>query len=194
MKLHDTRLWCWLLIILILLGITSALVGCKSAQKVVTRQTYISDHQSHWDSIFNARVSATFEQFQKVQKEQRETSRVETNHIRDSTSTTIDKNGNIVRQDKYHYESHNYTEKDVQKLKDSVSMYKAYKDSINGYKLKIDSLSKAKQDSIPYPVYIEKQLDKADKMFLQFGKVAFFVLLAIVAMLIILPIVKAKIK
>ena len=80
---------------LILLGIISALVGCKSTQKVVTRQTYISDHQSHWDSIFNARISATFEQFQKVQKEQRETSKVETNHIRDSTSTTVDKKGII---------------------------------------------------------------------------------------------------
>lgn len=194
MKLYNAKLWCWVIVMLILLGITSALIGCKSAQKVVTRQTYISDKQSHWDSLFNARVSATFERFQQSQKEQRETSKVETNHIRDSTSTMVDKDGNILRQDKYHYESHNYSEKDVQKLKDSVSYFKSYKDSLVAYRLKIDSLQKERRDSIPYPVYIEKQLGKMDSMFLRLGKICatFIVLFAVI--LIILPFVKSKIK
>lgn len=168
--------------------------GCSSTPKVVTRQTYISDRQSHWDSLFNARVSATFERFQQSQKEQREMSKVETNHIRDSTSTMVDKDGNILRKDKYHYESHNYSEKDIQKLKDSVSYYKSYKDRFAAYRLKIDSLQKERQDSIPYPVYVEKQLGKMDSMFLRLGKICatFIVLFAVI--LIILPFIKAKIK
>ena len=194
MKLYNAKLWCWVIVMLILLGITSALIGCKSAQKVVTRQTYISDKQSHWDSLFNARVSATFERFQQSQKEQRETSKVETNHIRDSTSTMVDKDGNILRQDKYHYESHNYSEKDVQKLKDSVSYFKSYKDSLAVYRLKIDSLQKEKQDSIPYPVYIEKQLGKMDRMFLRLGKICATFIAIFAVILIILPFIKSKIK
>ena len=190
MKWYSTKLWSWVIIVLILLGVTLALAGCTATHEVVTRQTYLSDKQSHWDSIFNARIFATFEQFQKVQKEQKVTSKIETNHIKDSTSTTVDNDGNILRQDKYHYESHNYTEKDMKRLLDSVSLYKSYKDSIKGYKLKIDSLKKEKMDSISYPVYIEKQLGKIDNIFLQIGRVTSFVFLLV----IILLIVKLKIK
>ena len=57
-------------------------------------------------------------------------------------------------------------------------------DSINKYRLKIDSLDKAKQDSVPYPVYIEKPMNKKDAAFLRLGKVtAVFVLLFIVGMI-----------
>ena len=169
---------------MLLFLMTQIVIGCTATPKVVTRQTYISDKQSHWDSIFNARLSASFELFQRFQSEQKETSKSETNHIRDSTSTMVDKDGNILRQYKYHYESHNYTEVFVQKLRDSISYYKSYKDSLSKYRLKIDSLDKAIQDSVPYPVYIEKPMNKTDAAFLRLGKVtAVFVFLFIVSMI-----------
>ena len=159
-------------------------IGCTATPKVVTRQTYISDKQSHWDSIFNARLSATIELYQRNQSELKENSKSETNHIRDSTSIMVDKDGNILRQSKYHYESHNYTEVFVQKLRDSISYYKSYKDSLSKYRLKIDSLDKAKQDSVPYPEYIENPMNKIDAAFYRLGKVtAVFVLLFIVGMI-----------
>ena len=183
MKWVKDLFYC-LSISMLLFLMTQIVIGCTATPKVVTKQTYISDKQSHWDSIFNARLSATFELYQRTQSELKENSKSEINHIRDSTSTMVDKDGNILRQAKYHYESHNYTEIFVQKLRDSISYYKSYMDSINKYRLKIDSLDKAKQDSVPYPVYIEKPMNKTDAAFLRLGKVtAVFVLLFIVGMI-----------
>lgn len=170
MKRVKDLFYC-LSISMLLFLMTQIVIGCTATPKVVTRQTYISDKQSHWDSIFNARLLTTLELYQSKQSELKETSKSETNHIRDSTSVTVDKEGNIIRKDKYHYESHNYSESFVQELRDSVSYYKSYKDSLSKYRLKIDSLNKAKQDSVPYPVYIEKPMNKTDAALLRLGKV-----------------------
>lgn len=183
MKWVKDLFYC-LSISMLLFLMTQIVIGCTATPKVVTRQTYISDKQSHWDSIFNAKLSATIELYQRTQSELKENSKSETNHIRDSTSTMVDKDGNILRQYKYHYENHNYTEVFVQKLRDSISYYKSYKDSLSKYRLKIDSLDKAKQNSVPYPVYIEKPMNKIDAVFYRLGKVtAVFVLLFIVGMI-----------
>ena len=169
---------------MLLFLMTQIVIGCTATPKVITRQTYISDKQSHWDSIFNARLLTTLELYQSKQSELKETSKSETNHIRDSTSVTVDKEGNIIRKDKYHYESHNYSESFVQKLRDSVSYYKSYKDSLSKYRLKIDTMNKAKQDSVPYPVYIEKPMNKTDAALLRLGKVtAVFVPLFMIGMI-----------
>lgn len=181
-----------MLLILIMLGVCSALVSCSTKQKVLTKQTYISDYQQRFDSIFNARFTMSFEQYQKFQKELHETSKKETNHIRDSTRLVVDKNGKIIGKESYHYESHNYTEKDIQKLRDSVFYYKAYIDSVKSYRLKIDSLRKLKQDSVPYPIYIEKQLSKDEKMYLKLGRGTFYFISAFIALLIILAIYRYK--
>lgn len=170
MKRVKDLFYCLSISILLFL-MTQIVIGCTATPKVVTRQTYISDKQSNWDSIFNARFLTTLELYQSKQSELKETSKSETNHIKDSTSVTVDTEGNIIRKDKYHYESHNYSESFVQKLRDSVSYYKSYKDSLSKYRLKIDSLNKAKQDSVPYPVYIEKPMNKTDAALLRLGKV-----------------------
>lgn len=183
MKRVKDLFYC-LSISMLLFLMTQIVIGCTATPKVVTRQTYISDKQSHWDSIFNARLLTTLELYQSKQSELKETSKSETNHIRDSTSVTVDTEGNIIRKDKYHYESHNYSESFVQKLRDSVSYYKSYKDSLSKYRLKIDSLNKAKQDSVPYPVYIEKPMNKTDAALLRLGKVtAVFVPLFVIGMI-----------
>lgn len=170
MKRVKDLFYC-LSISMLLFLMTQIVIGCTATPKVVTRQTYISDKQSLWDSIFNTRILTMFELYQSKHSELKETSKSETNHIKDSTSVTVDKEGNIIRKDKYHYESYNYSESFVQKLRDSVSYYKSYKDSLSKYRLKIDSLNMAKQDSVPYPVYIEKPMNKTDAALLRLGKV-----------------------
>lgn len=178
---------------MLLFLITQIVIGCTATQKVVTRQTYVKEKRSNLDSIFNARLLATLELYQRKQSELKETSKSETNHIRDSTSVMIDKEGNIIRKDKYHYESHNYSESFVQKLRDSISCYKAYKDSLSKYRLKIDSLDNIKQDSVPYPIYIQKPMSRIDAMFLNFGKdIAIFVVGFIIGIIILMTKKKKK--
>ena len=178
---------------MLLFLMTQIVIGCTATPKVVTRQTYVKEKRSNLDSIFNARLLATLELYQRKQSEMKETSKSETNHIRDSTSVTVDKEGNIIRKDKYHYESHNYSDSFVQKLKDSISCYKAYKDSLSKYRLKIDSLDNIKQDSVPYPIYIQKPMSRIDAMFLNFGKdIAIFVVGFIIGIIILMTKKKKK--
>ena len=178
---------------MLLFLMTQIVIGCTATPKVVTRQTYVKEKRSNLDSIFNARLLATLELYQRKQSELKETSKSETNYIRDSTSVTVDKQGNIIRKDKYHYESHNYSESFVQKLRDSISCYKSYKDSLSKYRLKIDSLDNIKQDSVPYPIYIQKPMSRIDAMFLNFGKdIAIFVVGFIIGIIILMTKKKKK--
>ena len=180
-------------ILMLLFLMTQIVIGCTATPKVVTRQTYVKEKRSNLDSIFNARLLATLELYQRKQSELKETSKSETNHIRDSTSVMVDKEGNIIRKDKYHYESHNYSESFIQKLRDSISCYKAYKDSLSKYRLKIDSLDNIKQDSVPYPIYIQKPMNRIDAMFLNFGKdIAIFVVGFIIGIIILMTKKKKK--
>lgn len=172
---------------------TQIVIGCTATPKVVTKQTYVKEKRSNLDSIFNTRLLATLELYQRKQSELKETSKSEINHIRDSTSVMVDKEGNIIRKDKYHYESHNYSESFVQKLRDSISCYKAYKDSLSKYRLKIDSLDNIKQDSVPYPIYMQKPMNRIDAMFLNFGKdIAIFVVGFIIGIIILMTKKKKK--
>ena len=192
MKWVKDLFYC-LSISMLLFLMTQIVIGCTATPKVVTRQTYVKEKRSNLDSIFNARLLATLELYQRKQSELKETSKSETNHIRDSTSVTVDKEGNIIRKDKYHYESHNYSESFVQKLRDSISCYKAYKDSLSKYRLKIDSLDNIKQDSVPYPIYIQKPMSRIDAMFLNFGKdIAIFVVGFIIGIIILMTKKKKK--
>ena len=178
---------------MLLFLMTQIVIGCTATPKVVTRQTYVKEKRSNLDSIFNARLLTTLELYQRKQSELKETSKSETNHIRDSTSVTVDKEGNIIRKDKYHYESHNYSESFVQKLRDSISCYKSYKDSLSKYRLKIDSLDNIKQDSVSYPIYIQKPMSRVDAMFLNFGKdIAIFVVGFIIGIIIFMTKKKKK--
>ena len=192
MKWVKDLFYC-LSISMLLFLMTQMVIGCTATPKVVTRQTYVKEKRSNLDSIFNARLLTTLELYQRKQSELKETSKSETNHIRDSTSVTVDKEGNIIRKDKYHYESHNYSESFVQKLRDSISCYKSYKDSLSKYRLKTDSLDNIKQDSVPYPIYIQKPMSRVDAMFLNFGKdIAIFVVGFIIGIIILMTKKKKK--
>lgn len=160
-------------IIAVTMLVLSMFCRCKAKERVVEKQTYITDNRNdaRWDSLFNARLIKELESYKATHKESVKSTTKEKTHIRDSTASKYDANGNKVGEDRFHYEYHEISQEDVQILRDSISSLKEYKDSTAIYRSKCDSLisviSKISKDK----VYIEKQLSKTDRAFLKIGKV-----------------------
>lgn len=154
--------------------ILSMFCRCKAKERVIEKRTYITDkrNEAKWDSLFNARIIKELESYRASHKESVKSTTKEKTHIRDSTASKYDVNGNKVGEDRFHYEYHEISQEDVQILGDSISSLKEYKDSTTMYRSKCDSLisviSKISKDK----VYVEKQLSKTDKVFLNIGKIA----------------------
>lgn len=159
-------------IIAVTMLVLSMFCRCKAKERVVEKQTYITDNRNdaRWDSLFNARLIKELESYKATHKESVKSTTKEKTHIRDSTASKYDANGNKVGEDRFHYEYHEISQEDVQILRDSISSLKEYKDSTAIYHSKCDSLvsiiSKISKDK----VYIEKQLSKTDRVFLNIGK------------------------
>ena len=178
MKLIDkiTRV---VIAIAVAMLILSMFCRCKTKERVVEKQTYITDkrNEAKWDSLFNARLVKELELYRASHKESVKSTTKEKTHIKDSTASKYDANGNKVGEDKFHYEYHEISQEDVQILRDSISSLKEYKDSSAIYHSKCDSLisviSKISKDK----VYVEKQLSKTDKFFLRLGRVSFAILI-----------------
>lgn len=160
-------------IIAVTMLVLSMFCRCKAKERVVEKQTYITDkrNEAKWDSLFNARLIKELESYKATHKESVKSTTKEKTHIKDSTASKYDANGNKVGEDRFHYEYHELSQEDVQILRDSISSLKEYKDSTAIYRSKCDSLisviSKISKDK----VYIEKQLSKTDRVFLKIGKV-----------------------
>ena len=160
-------------IIAVTMLVLSMFCRCKAKERVVEKQTYITDkrNEAKWDSLFNARLIKELESYKATHKESVKSTTKEKTHIKDSTASKYDANGNKVGEDRFHYEYHEISQEDVQILRDSISSLKEYKDSTAIYRSKCDSLisviSKISKDK----VYIEKQLSKTDRAFLKIGKV-----------------------
>lgn len=146
---------------------------CKAKERVVEKQTYITDkrNEAKWDSLFNARLIKELELYKTSHKESVKSTTKEKTHIKDSTASKYDANGNKVGEDKFHYEYHEISQEDVQILKDSISSLKEYKDSASVYRNKCDSLSSMISKISKDKVYVEKQLSRADMAFLNIGKI-----------------------
>lgn len=178
MKLIDkiTRV---VIAIAVAMLILSMICRCKTKERVVEKQTYITDkrNEAKWDSLFNARLVKELELYRASHKESVKSTTKEKTHVKDSTASKYDANGNKVGEDKFHYEYHEISQEDVQILRDSISSLKEYKDSSAIYHSKCDSLisviSKISKDK----VYVEKQLSKTDKSFLRLGRVSFAILI-----------------
>lgn len=159
--------------------ILSMFCRCKAKERVIEKKTYITDrrNEAKWDSLFNARLVKELESYRASHKESMKSTTKEKTHIKDSTASKYDANGNKVGEDKFHYEYHEISQEDVQILRDSISSLKEYKDSSAIYHSKCDSLisviSKISKDK----VYVEKQLSKTDKFFLRLGRVSFAILI-----------------
>lgn len=161
-------------IVAVAMLILSMFCRCKAKERVVEKQTYITDkrNDAKWDSLFNARLIKELESYKATHKESVKSTTKEKTHIKDSTASKYDANGNKVGEDRFHYEYHEMSQEDVQILRDSISSLKEYKDSTAIYHSKCDSLisviSKISKDRI----YVEKQLSKTDRAFLNIGKIA----------------------
>lgn len=163
-----------IIIIAIAMLVLSMFCRCKAKERLIEKQTYITDkrNDAKWDSLFNARLIKEFELYKASRMESmKSTTKVKT-HIKDSTASKYDVNGNKVGEDRYHYEYHEKSQEDVQMLRDSISCLKAYKDSTAIYHSKCDSLASLISNISKDKVYVEKQLSKADRAFLNIGKIS----------------------
>lgn len=185
MKWYDVRFWKWVSYISAIGIVLLLLYGCRTP-RTITKQTYIKDCSSdkRFDSLFTARMAYTFEQWLHYQKRESERSTKDSSYIKDSTATRLDAQGNKIGEDRFHYESHVRTEKEVQKLLDSISHYRSLKDSVAIYRHKLDSLSNIKISSDSATKVIEKPLTAAQKIYIQIGQAFCFCLVIIVIYLL----------
>lgn len=161
-------------IVAVAMLILSMFCRCKAKERVVEKQTYITDNRNEakWDSLFNARLIKELELYKASHKESVKSTTKEKTHIKDSTASKYDVNGNKVGEDRFHYEYHEISHEDVQILRDSISILKEYKDSTSIYHSKCDSLMSVINEISKDKVYVEKQLSKTDRAFLKIGKIA----------------------
>jgi hypothetical protein len=185
MKWYDVRFWKWVSYISAIGIVLLLLYGCRTP-RTITKQTYIKDCSSdkRFDSLFTARMAYTFEQWLHYQKRESERSTKDSSYIKDSTATRLDAQGNKIGEDRFHYESHVRTEKEVQKLLDSISHYRSLKDSVAIYRHRLDSLSNIKISSDSATKVIEKPLTAAQKIYIQIGQAFCFCLVIIVIYLL----------
>ena len=178
MKLIDkiTRV---VITIAVAMLILSMFCRCKAKERVIEKQTYITDkrNEAKWDSIFNARLVKELESYRASHKEYAKSTTKENTHIKDSTASKYDANGNKVGEDRFHYEYHEISQEDIQILRDSISSLKEYKDSTSIYHSKCDSLISVINKISKDKVYVEKQLSKTDKFFIRIGRVSFAILI-----------------
>lgn len=148
MKWYDYNFWKTIVSITIAIYISMLIIGCGTP-KTVTKQTYLKDelNERNFDSLFTTRMSYSFEQWLHFQKREIEKNTKDSSYVKDSTATRFDAQGKKIGEDRLHYEYHSRSEKDTQRLLDSIRQYKAYKDSISIYKYKCDSLMKVKKES-----------------------------------------------
>ena len=159
--------------------ILSMFCRCKAKERLVEKQTYITDNRNDakWDSLFNARLIKELELYKASHKESVKSTTNEKTHVKDSTSSKYDANGNKVGEDRFHYEYHEISHEDVQILRDSISILKEYKDSTSIYHSKCDSLMSVINKISKDKIYVEKQLSKTDKFLIRIGRVSFAILI-----------------
>ena len=185
MKWYDVRFWKLVSYISAIGIVLLLLYGCRT-HRTITKQTCIKDCSSdkRFDSIFTSHMAYTFDQWLHYQKRESERSTKDSSYIKDSTATRLDAQGNKIGEDRFHYESHVRTEKEVQKLLDSISHYRSLKDSVAIYRHRLDSLSNIKISSDSSTKVIEKPLTAAQKIYIQIGKAFCFCLVIIVIYLL----------
>lgn len=161
-------------IVAVTMLVLSMFCRCNAKERLVEKQTYITDNRNDakWDSLFNARLVKELESYRTSHKESVKSTTKEKTHIKDSTASKYDVNGNKVGEDRFHYEYHEISQEDVQILRDSISSLKEYKDSAAIYHSKCDSLISVINKISKDKVYVEKQLSKTDRAFLNIGKIA----------------------
>lgn len=185
MKWYDVRLWKWAITCLLVGLMLASFISCGTS-KTVTKQTYLKDelNEKKFDSLLTARMAYSFEQWLHYQKQENDKSVKDSSYVKDSTATRFDAQGNKIGEDRFHYESHVRTEKDVQKLLDSISHYRSLKDSVTIYRHRLDSLSNIKRSSEISVKTVEKPLTTAQKIYIQIGQLFCFCLVIVILYLL----------
>lgn len=179
MKWHDYNFWKAIVSITIAIYISLLIIGCGTP-KAVTKQTYLKDelNERNFDSLFTTRMSYSFEQWLHFQKREIEKNTKDSSYVKDSTATRFDAQGKKIGEDRLHYEYHSRSEKDNQRLLDSIRQYKAYKDSLSIYKSKCDSLTETKEESDTK--VIKEPVSKMQNIFTHIGVLSCLTILVIV--------------
>lgn len=179
MKWYDYNFWKTIVSITIAIYISMLIIGCGTP-KTVTKQTYLKDelNERNFDSLFTTRMSYTFEQWLHFQKREIEKNTKDSSYVKDSTATRFDAQGKKIGEDRLHYEYHSRSEKDTQRLLDSIRQYKAYKDSLSIYRSKCDSLMKTKEKSDTK--VIKEPVSKMQNIFSHIGVLSCLTILVIV--------------
>ena len=118
-------------IVAVTMLVLSMFCRCNAKERLVEKQTYITDNRNDakWDSLFNARLIKELDLYKASHKESVKSTTKEKTHIKDSTASKYDVNGNKVGEDRFHYEYHEISQEDVQILRDSISSLKEYNGS-----------------------------------------------------------------
>lgn len=179
MKWYDYNFWKKIVSITIAIYISMLIIGCGTP-KTVTKQTYLKDelNERNFDSLFTTRMSYSFEQWLHFQKREIEKNTKDSSYVKDSTATRFDAQGKKIGEDRLHYEYHSRSEKDTQRLLDSIRQYKAYKDSLSIYRSKCDSLMKTKEKSDTK--VIKEPVSKMQNIFSHIGVLSCLTILVIV--------------
>lgn len=179
MKWYDYNFWKAVVSITLAMYVSLLIIGCGTP-KTVTKQTYLKDelNERKFDSLFTTRMSHTFEQWLHFQKREIEKSTKDSSYVKDSTATRFDSQGKKIGEDRLHYEYHSRSEKDTQRLLDSIRLYKAYKDSLSIYRSKCDSLMKVKKESDTK--IIKEPVSKMLNIFSHIGVLSCLMILVIV--------------
>lgn len=179
MKWYDYNFWKTIVSITIAIYISMLIIGCGTP-KTVTKQTYLKDelNERNFDSLFTTRMSYSFEQWLHFQKREIEKNTKDSSYVKDSTATRFDAQGKKIGEDRLHYEYHSRTEKDTQRLLDSIRQYKSYKDSFIIYRFKCDSLMKVKKESDTKN--IKEPVSKMQNFFSHIGVFSFLLIWVIV--------------
>ena len=161
------------------------LTSCKT--KTVTQEHYITDNtvSKGVDACWQERFISAFEQMARYHSQEHETSTKEITHTKDSTSTTVDQNGNPIKTESWHSVVTNKDTKEVTKLQDSISSMSKEVDRFQLLIVQKDSLIRLKQDSIHV---LSRELTKAEQRYITLGKYAvgaIIILVIVVAILII---------
>jgi hypothetical protein len=179
MKWHDYNFWKAIVGITLAIYISLLIIGCGTP-KTVTKQTYLKDklYERKFDSLFTTRMSYSFEQWLHFQKREIEKNTKDSSYVKDSTATRFDAQGKKIGEDRLHYEYHSRSEKDTQRLLDSIRQYKAYKDSLSIYRSKCDSLMRTKKESDTK--VIKEPVSKMQNIFSHIGVLSCLTILVIV--------------
>lgn len=181
MKWYDVRLWTCAIICLLVGFIFVSFISCGTS-KTVTKQTYLKEElkETKFDSLFTDRMAYTFDQWLHYQKQESDKSTKDSIYVKDSTATRFDAQGNKIGEDRFRYESHVRTEKDVQKLLDSISHYRLLKDSVSFYRNTLDSILRNKHSSESEVKTVEKPLSTIQKIYIQIGQLFCFCIVIII--------------